>query len=370
MMREGTQEETYGGRENCRITIRDVAKRAGVSVSTVSRYMNGMSNVGAATSRKIAQAMRELRYKPNIAARSLRCESGRTVLLIVPDICNPFYAQIAKSAQWLLKDRGYGMVLYDSNDSLWEANAVDMSQRMYVSGILLASLDINERLIRMFQETQIPVVLLCSVKDSPFDVVCGDISHCMYIATKHLIALGHRRIAFAGGKPSQVHEVGRRAGYERAMREAGLPVDPRYIVEVGFSQMGGYECGRVLTSRRPLPTAVCCANDLVALGLMSALRERGIAIPDQISVTGMDNIPYDQVSWPSLTSVTNNGDVFAREGIRMLLERIEGAVDTEPREVLVNRELIIRGSVAANRERWPENEIERRTAEGASLEGK
>ena len=332
------------------VTIRDVARLADTSVSTVSRYLNGSGHICKETSHRITNAMRALRYTPNIAARSLRGEGRKTVLLVVPDICNPFYAQIAKSAQWLLKDRGYAMVLFDSNDSLWEANAIKMAQEMFVSGILLASVNIQEDMVQKFSQTHIPVVLLCSIENSPFDMVHGDIANCMYIATHHLIALGHKRIAFAGGNSNLVHEHGRVDGYERAMREAGLPVDPKYRVEVGFSQTSGYECGRILASRRPLPTAVCCANDLIALGLMSAMNERGISIPNQISVIGMDNIPYDKVSWPTLTSVTNNGEQFAQESVRMLLERIEGIIDIEPRDVLVQRELIIRGSVTSYRE--------------------
>ncbi len=332
------------------MTIRDVAKAANVSVSTVSRYLNGAGNINKGSAHRIAEAVKALHYTPNVAARALRGESTRTILLVVPDICNPFYSQIAKSAQWLLKDRGYAMILYDSNDSLWEKNAFEMSQRMCISGVLLASINIQKETVQRLHNAQIPTVLLCKIEDSPFDMVHGDIRHCMYIATQHLIALGHRRIAFAGGKTNLVHEYGRIEGYVSAMQEAGLTIDPQYVVEVGFSQMDGYECGRTLASRRPLPTAVCCVNDLVALGLMSAFHERGITVPEQISVTGMDNIPYDQISCPSLTSVTNNGEVFAREGVRMLLERIEGIVSGEPRDVIVHRELIIRGSVAACKE--------------------
>lgn len=329
-----------------RATIRDVAREAEVSISTVSRYLNGASNISTETSQKIGKVIERLRYTPNTAARSLRGTSTKSVLLVIPDITNPYYGQIARSVQWDLDRRGYAMMLFDSNSSLREEAAIEAAQHMGINGILLASLNIRANIIQKLLDTNVPVVLLNSYDNSPFDEVFGDIEQCTYVITQNYISLGHTRIAFAGGNPEYVHEMGRRNGYERAMREADLEIDPRYVVELGFLQSDGYECGRILAELSPLPSAVCCANDLIALGLMSALHEMGIAIPEQVSVAGVDNIPYGQISWPSLTSISNDAVAFARVGVRMLMERIEGKMVDCPRKVIIRREFIMRDSVA------------------------
>lgn len=337
-------------RKVLRATIRDVAREAEVSISTVSRYLNGTNNISAKTSQKIADVIERLRYTPNTAARALRGTGTKTVLLIVPDVTNPYYGQIVRSVQWNLDQNGYAMILFDSNGSTREETAVEAAQHMGINGIMLASLNIQANIVQKLLDAKVPVVLLNSCDGSPFDAVFGDIEQCSYVITQNFIALGHTRIAFAGGNPEYVHEKGRRRGYERAMREAGLEVDPRYIVEVGFLQSDGYECGRMLAELSPLPSAVCCANDLIALGLMSALHELGISIPEQMSVAGVDNIPYGQISWPSLTSISNDAVAFARVGVRMLMERIEGKTVNGPRNVIIRREFIMRDSVAPYRD--------------------
>ena len=332
-------------------TIRDVAREANVSTTTVSRYLNQSSHVDQNTASAIRQAVERLHYTPSIAAQSLRNRTGKIILLVVPDICNPFYSQLSKTVQHMLSERGYRMVLFDSNESRHENDSIALAKQMYASGILLASIDIQQPVIKSLLETAIPVVALNAHSKYPFDTVHVHGSMGCYLAARHLIALGHRQIGFAGGTPGTMIGKSRRQGYEKAMREAGLPVAKEYLYESGFSQYDGYEAGRYFARLSPLPTAICCANDEIALGLLSAMQERRIRIPDQISVTGMDDIPYARTSNPSLTSVSNDSNVFAREGVRMLFERIEGTVTGPARDVIVRHELIVRASVGAPRDR-------------------
>ena len=332
-------------------TIRDVAREANVSTTTVSRYLNQSGHVDQNTASAIRQAVERLHYTPSIAAQSLRNRTGKIILLVVPDICNPFYSKMSKTVQRLLGERGYRMVLFDSNESLHENDSIALSKQMYASGILLASIDIRQSVIKSLLETAIPVVALNAHSTCPFDTVHVHGSMGCYLTARHLIALGHRHIAFAGGAPGTMIGKSRREGYEQALREAGLPIVREHIYESGFSQYDGYEAGRYFAKLSPLPTAICCANDEIALGLLSAMQERKIRIPDQISVTGMDDIPYARTSNPSLTSVSNDSNVFAREGVRMLFERIEGTVTGPARDVIVRHELIVRASVGAPRDR-------------------
>lgn len=344
-----------GGAVRKRVTIRDVARDAEVSTSTVSRYLNHSGNVDQQTAGRIALAMERLRYVPSIAAQSLRMRASRIVLLVVPDICNPFYSLMAKTVQKLLGDRGYVMALYDSNESMEEWESIRVARQMYASGILLGSVDVKKEVIADLQNANIPTVGLNAYREYPFDTVHVHGSEGSYLAVRHLIALGHRCIGFAGGTPHSMIADSRREGFERAMHEAGIPIDPKNVIEIGFSQSDGYAAGRYFAKLDVLPTAICCANDQVALGLLAAMQEHGVHIPQQLSVTGMDDIPYARISSPSLTSVTNDSVAFAREGVRMLFERIEGLVTGEPRDVVVRHELIVRSSVSVPRERYKDS---------------
>ncbi|MDO4548307.1 MAG: LacI family DNA-binding transcriptional regulator [Clostridia bacterium] len=334
-----------------RTTIREVAREANVSTSTVSRYLNQSGNVDENTAARIALAVKQLHYVPSLLAQSLRSRASRIVLLVVPDICNPFYSLMSKTVQTLLRDRGYVMTLYDSNESVQEMAAIKIAKQMCACGILLASIDIKEPVIRELISTNIPTVGLNAYQEYPFDTVHVHGSEGSYLAVHHLMALGHRNIAFAGGTPNSMIGNSRREGFERAMREAGIAINPRNVIEIGFSQSDGYEAGRYFAKLDELPTAICCANDQVALGLLAAMQERGIRIPEQVSVTGMDDIPYARISNPSLTSVTNDSVAFAREGVRMLFERLDGTVTGQPRDVVIRHELIVRASVGAPRDR-------------------
>lgn len=338
------------GSARSRITIRDVAREAAVSTSTVSRYLNHSGNVDQQTAGRIAVAMERLHYVPSIAAQSLRMRASRIVLLVVPDICNPFYSQMARTVQKLLGDRGYVMTLYDSNESAQERESIRIARQMYASGILLGSIDVKEDVIEELRSANIPTVGLNAYQEYPFDTVHVHGSEGSYLAVHHLIALGHRYIGFAGGTPHSMIANSRREGFERAMHEAGIPIEPKNVIEIGFSQSDGYAAGRYFAKLDVLPTAICCANDQVALGLLAAMQERGVRIPEQVSVTGMDDIPYARISSPSLTSVTNDSVAFAREGVRMLFERIDGIVTGKARDVAVRHELIVRSSVSVPRE--------------------
>ena len=344
-----------GGAVRKRVTIRDVARDAEVSTSTVSRYLNHSGNVDQQTAGRIALAMERLRYVPSIAAQPLRMRASRIVLLVVPDICNPFYSLMAKTVQKLLGDRGYVMALYDSNESMEEWESIRVARQMYASGILLGSVDVKKEVIADLQNANIPTVGLNAYREYPFDTVHVHGSEGSYLAVRHLIALGHRCIGFAGGTPHSMIADSRREGFERAMHEAGIPIDPKNVIEIGFSQSDGYAAGRYFAKLDVLPPAICCANDQVALGLLAAMQEHGVHIPQQLSVTGMDDIPYARISSPSLTSVTNDSVAFAREGVRMLFERIEGLVTGEPRDVVVRHELIVRSSVSVPRERYKDS---------------
>lgn len=328
-------------------TIRDIARNAGVSVSTVSRYINNSGYVDQKTGQKIADSIAKLHYEPSLVAQSLKAQRSNTILLVVPDICNPFYSTIARTAQRLVSEKGFALVLYDSDESLHELPAVKLARQMYVSGVLLGSIDIKPDTVGELIRSHIPVVALNVYQQYPFDTVHVQGSDGSYIATQHLIELGHTHIGFAGGTPESMIGKSRREGFERAMAEAQLVPRREDVIEQGFSQSDGVNMGHYFVSMEDRPTAICCANDLIAMGMLSTIHQHKIAVPEDISVVGMDDIPYASVSSPSLTTVTNDGVRFAQEGVRMLFERIEGVYTGPPRREAIDHRLVVRASTAA-----------------------
>jgi LacI family transcriptional regulator len=328
-----------------RATIRDIAQTAGVSTATVSRYINKSGLVDEKTASRIQEVITRLDYKPNLMAQSLKTRKTKNILLIIPDINNPFYADMAQAIQVGAKKQNHTIALYHTNGEYGEEiKAIHAAVQMNVSGIIMASVDMQERVIHELAKLDLPVIGVNAYEKCPFDTVHGVRMRGTYLATKHLIGIGHKRIAFAGGSKRTTIGRSRQDGYFRALAEAGLKTDESLVFEMGFSVNSGYKAGRYFSTVDPLPTAVCCANDLVALGVMNALRDMGIAVPDDISVTGMDDIPYAVLMTPRLTTVTNDSAEVAAAVLRMLFERIHGEYSGLPREVLIERKLIVRES--------------------------
>lgn len=180
----------------------------------------------------------------------------------------------------------------------------------------------------------------------PSDSVHGERAYGTYLATTYLLENNHRRIAFAGGITSTTIGRSRKKGYLKALAEWSIPLDSRLVFEMGFSADSGYKAGKYFASLTERPTAICCANDMIAMGVLAAFREEGIQVPKDVSITGMDDIVYSQISNPPLTSVTNDSDDFAWHSFRLLFSRIDGQYTGEAREIILGRELVIRDSVA------------------------
>lgn len=326
-------------------TIRDIAREAGVSTATVSRFLNKSGYVDGDTAKRIEYIIDKYDFTPSRTAQSLKTKRSRQIMLVVPDISNPFYSETAKTIQCMAKEKGYMTILYNTNeDALEEINAIKISSEMHIEGIILYSIHVKDRVVNTLLKANIHTVLANSYENCPFDSVHGIVGHGTYLAAKHLLELGHRRIAFAGGQKDSVIEARRKYGYLKATEEAGLKPNEDYCFEMGFSEDAGYKAGKYFSALTPLPTAVCCANDLIALGILAAFNECGIKVPDDIAITGMDNIVFTNTSRPKLTTVTNDSAEFGRNTADLLFDRLEGRYSGAPREVLIPRKLIIRES--------------------------
>ncbi len=333
------------------VTIREIANEVGVSKTTISRFLNKSGYVDVDTANKIEAVINKFEYKPSITAQSLKTKKSRTILLVVPDICNPFYSTIVRIVQSIAKDRGYMIMLYNTNENiLEEMEAVKSAADINAAGFVLWSIQLKSEIIAEMNKNNIPAVLANSYDGCPFDTVHGLKGEGTYLATKHLIELGHTKIAFAGGARESTVAEKRKYGYVKAMEEAGIKLNNDYCFEMGFSEDAGYKFGRYFVTLNPRPTAICCANDLIALGTISAFNEFNIKVPDDVSITGMDNIVFTNTSRPRLTTVDMNSDEIGINVMNLLLDRIEGRYTGSSREIIVNRKLIIRDSTREMRE--------------------
>ena len=328
-----------------KVTIRDVAQAAGVSLSTVSRYFNRNGYLSDDARGRIEAAVRRVGYEPNLVARGLKSGSSRMIVLAVPDIANPYYARMSKTAQALCNQSGYALVLMDTEDkpgSIQET--VSLARQVCAAGILYATTGTCAQI----PSVDIPVAGMCAFEaPGAHDIVTVSRDGGVHLAVAHLAGLGHRRIAFVGGRRDSAIEAGRLNSFLAQMAREGLPVPGAYIREHDFSQEAGYAAARALMAEPEPPTAMCCANDLLAFGVMRAMNDMGVAIPGRVSITGMDDVPYAPITLPELTTVTNDSAAFVTEAFGMLLHRIQARYDGPGRRVEIPNRLIVRASTQA-----------------------
>lgn len=328
-----------------RRTMKEVAKEASVACSTVSRYINHSGYVDSETGERIAQAIHKLNYTLPSHERASFIKKN-VIVLSVTDIGNPYYSVLARHLQAMLYEKGYTMVLFDSKDGKLELDAIKLAEEINAKGLIVGTINYTDATRAAIQKVSVPTVIVNASADGSIDCVHVDADNATYIAAKHLLSLGHRHIVYAGGLPRTMIGLSRRLGYLRALDEYDIVPGPQDVIEHGLSQEDGYEIGRLIAGRKEHPTAICCANDIIALGLLAALQERGIKIPDDISVTGVDDIIYAQKFTPSLTTVTNNPRHFAEKGIDLLLSRIDGSRSGDPIDIAISHRLIMRASTA------------------------
>ena len=333
------------------VTIRTVATEAGVSVSTVSRFLNHPEIVIKETQDRIREAIRRTGFVPNIAASGLKTGSSKMQILLVPDICNPFYSQMAKHLQRLSHENGSILMVFDTGEEIeQELAGISLAKQVSASGIYVASVFSEEKVIRELAELNAVVVGINSYSPGvPFDAVGVHHLGGTNLAVNHLAELGHTEIAFAGGKPDSIIGESRKKGCEYAMKKANLEIREEWICEEGFSEKDGYRAAHKIMEGGRMPTAICCANDLVAFGVIRALTEMGFSVPDAISVTGMDDTPFAATAQPELTSVTNDGILFAEQAFLMMKSRTENSYSGTPRFTEIPNQLSIRKSTAVPR---------------------
>jgi LacI family transcriptional regulator len=330
-------------------TMLDVAKAAGVAVGTVSNRLNSSVHVSPKTAKKIDDAIARLGYRIHLGARSLRAQRTHTVGLLLPSISNPFYAEIARAMENALWDRGYQMLLgYSSLDENRELKQLDNLESRRVDGIFMiySSKPPRERLKRM----SLPVVCLDRAVEGQLSVTTDNILGGR-LAARHLVALGHRRIAILAGQPSDLNIQERLRGFTAVLSEQADSEEPQLLTGPEQAIELGYEVGRLLEGGRHPPTAIFATNDTVGVGAWRSLLELGIRVPQDISIIGYDDIEMTRLLIPPMTTVAQDKAVMAREAVGLLLKVLEsGAPPAGERPTIrVPPRLIVRGSTAPPR---------------------
>lgn len=331
------------------IGIRDVAARAGVSVGTVSNVLNRPEIVADATRRRVLAAISDLGFVRNEPARQLRAGRSRTIGLLVLDVANPFFTDVARGVEDEASDSGLAVILCNSDDQPdKERRYLDLLEEHRVQGILITPVTAADENIARLQRRGTPVVLLdsrsvsrdqCSV--SVDDVLGGE------LAIAHLIDQGHHRIAFAGGPISLRQVADRRQGAARALARAGRPAGDLHVIEtvamhVAAGRMAGARVAEMPSGSRP--TAIFCANDLVALGVLQEMTSRQIAVPDGIAIVGYDDIDFAAAAAVPLTSVRQPRHQLGRAAAQLLLQETLDGATHQHRQVIFEPELIVRRS--------------------------
>ena len=329
------------------ITLKELAARAKVHPSTVSRVANNDPSlrIAPATRSRIEALLRETEYRPNGVARGLKLRQTLVLAVVIPDITNPFFAALFRGIEDGATPRGY-QVLLCNTDGIPErqrAHLQSLTARR-VDGVILASTFLKDPAVRWLRHQRTPYVLVNRFSDEGLDPFVGsdDVTGAR-LATQHLIGLGHVRIGHLAGQPTVSTGVLRRRGYHAALAEAGVPADPELLVESGFVEEGGIRgMERLLALKNP-PTAIFAVTDMTAVGAYGAARRRGLRIPEDLAIVGYNDIPLAGRLIPGLTTVHVPIHEFGSVAARMLLEQIETGHVT-PKQVVYAPQLGVRGS--------------------------
>lgn len=333
-----------------RASIKDIARLAEVSHSTVSRALSGSSLVSAKTANRIRQIAEESGYRPSAAARSLVTSRSATIGVVVTSIADPFAAEVVLGIEDAANEHDYSVILANSNaQPEREVKVVRAFEERRVDGIIVTSSRVGAVYVELLSQTRVPIVLLNNQHPSEFmHSVMIDNPTASLQATRHLIDLGHRRIAYIGDRFGCQSDTERFGGYRTALDLAYLPFLPMFVAHGNGKSDGGVFAMEALLALSTPPTAVFCYNDMTALGAMNAIAVRGLRVPDDLSIVGFDDLFVAQYSAPPLTTVRQPMREMGRLALETLMKLLNGS--GSPPNIKVPGELIIRQSTAPPKE--------------------
>lgn len=333
-----------------RPTQADVANLAGVSQSAVSQVLNRNDfAIPEDTRQRVLAAVDQLGYVPNKFAQSLRTQKTYTIASIIPDITNPYYPAFQRGIQSVANQHDYDLIIYDTEEKEEnEKRSLRSLERAGVDGAIVTLFYHGVEHLRPLIEQNIPVVFFGgrpgAEEDLLIDRIYVDNASMAKSAISFLIKKGHTRIGMIAGLEDTPPRRDRIRGFCEALADHHLTLDEILIQNGDFTETGGYQGMRKLLSLQPLPTAIFAANDLMALGAMTAIREAKLSIPEDIALVGLDDIPAAKLVHPPLTTISQMQENIGRTAAEMIFQRIEGTAPDKPRLVEMPFKLIIRES--------------------------
>ena len=328
-------------------SIKEVALKAGVSIATVSRVLNGKGPVAEETRQRILEAIEGLRYVPHSAARSLITNQTDTIGVLLPDLYGEFFSEVIRGIDLAARRSGFHVLISGFHSDRAEIEAVLRALRGRVDGLIVLSPDVDAQSLRRNLPETLPVVLLNTPVEgdgADFDAINLDNHGGAFAMVRHLAGLGHRRIAFIRGPEENADARERLRGYRDAL--LSLEIAGEEALELGgdFSEESGYRAGQRLLALEPRPAAVFAANDSMAIGCLFALREAGARVPGDIALAGFDDIPIARYITPSLSSVHVPIAELGTRAMERLLHAVDNKNGHERRQETVATTLVVRGS--------------------------
>lgn len=331
------------------VRMKDIASDLGVSVVTVSKVLRNHSDISEETRQRVLRRVKELNYRPNLAARALVTGRTYTVGLIVPDLVHPFFAEVAKGLSRVLRKKGYSVVISSSEEDIsLEQQELEQLVARRVDVLFLALAQNTAEAVRRVSEQQIPYVLIDrSIAGLEANFVGVDDREAGTLAVDHLVEQGCRRIAHIRG-PEVSTAIGRAEGYRRALQRHGIDVPASYVVQGtrgdDAADLSGYDSMGKLLDVKPRPDAVFCYNDPIAMGAMKAILEAGLDVPGDIAVVGCGNVTYASLLRVPLTSIDQGSAAIGERAGRLAMTLIESKSPPKPKTILLRPSLVVRKS--------------------------
>ncbi|HZK11774.1 MAG TPA: LacI family DNA-binding transcriptional regulator [Atribacterota bacterium] len=325
------------------ITLKMVAEKAGVSVNTASRAINNKSDINEETKKKVLKIAQELGYVQNATAVALRTKKTRTLGVVIADNRNPFYAEVLNGMEVAAREKNYHIILANTQrDYKKEEEAINLLLAKRVDGLLITPVQDKDDDIKNLIDANIPFVVVGrDFENIEVDAVYNDEVKGGFLATEYLIKKGHKRIALINGFLHKSPAKGRLEGYKKALKEYGIPFDGALVSFGDIDVKDGHERTKQMLGKNLDFTAIFSYNDMMAFGVMQAIREKGLRIPEDIGLVGYDDIPFSSLISPSLTTIRLKKQDLGIESVELLLSRINGS-RKKIKKVMLGVELTIR----------------------------
>ena len=331
-------------------TIKDVARKAGVSSATVSRALSGKPHVRQAVIDQVREAALELDFHPSRVARSLRAQKTTIIGLIISDILNPFFTTLVRAVEDSASRNEYGVFLCNSDESVEKEMAyIELLQAENVAGVLITPTQENDNPSRRLFEDRIPIVAVdrCML-DVPVDTVLADNFSGSYSAVDHLIQQGHTRIAIVAAQPNRTTGRERLAGYRQALADHNIPFCDELVYTGIPNRLTGRLYAKEITQSPIKPTAIFCGNNLLTMGVLGYLKEAGCNIPEDYALVSFDDMEWYTMTSPTITAVRQPVYELGRQAADLLFERINGSV-SPVKEIVLETQLVVRQSSTSAR---------------------